>query len=64
MFYNNPSETLIDIDDNNSYWMSEAGILDLFFFIGKEYKIILNQYHSVVGFTPIPPLFSLGYHQV
>lgn len=44
--------------------MSEAGVLDLFLFTGKEYKTILRQYHSVVGFTPIPPLFSLGYHQV
>ena len=32
-------------------------------FLGPDSKAIFKQYGELTGFTPIPPLFSIGYHQ-
>lgn len=70
IFWNNPSETYIDIDKSNpegeteSYWMSEAGVIDLFIFPGTDLDKIYNQYTDITGKPILPPLFSLAYHQV
>ena len=66
-FWNNPSETFIYLKTNNdgkqTIFVSEGGIFD-FSFLGdlniENYYKILHQY---IGKTPIPPMFSLGYHQ-
>ncbi len=43
--------------------MSESGIIDLFLFSGPTPTAILTAFSSLVGFTNLPPYFSLGYHQ-
>lgn len=67
-FWMNPTETFVDISktENNkveSFWMSEAGIIDMFIFPGPNYESIYSSYHKITSYAPIPPLFSLGYHQ-
>ncbi len=47
----------------SSQWVSESGIIDLFFFLGPEPKDVTRQYAAMTGTTQMPQLFSLGYHQ-
>ena len=35
-------------------WMSEAGIVDAFFFIGLKPKDMVGQYTSVIGMPAMP----------
>ncbi|MBA0831473.1 hypothetical protein Goarm_015939 [Gossypium armourianum] len=47
----------------DTFWMSEAGIVDTFFFVGPGPKDVVKQYVSVTGLPAMPQLFSTGYHQ-
>lgn len=47
----------------DTFWMSEAGIVDTFFFVGPGPKDVVRQYTSVTGTPAMPQLFSVGYHQ-
>jgi alpha-glucosidase len=42
---------------------AEAGPLDYYFFYGPEPKQVLDSYTRLVGRTPLPPRFTLGYQQ-
>lgn len=46
-----------------THWMSEAGVLDVFVFLGPTSKDVLRQYTALTGTAMLPQLFSLGYHQ-
>ena len=75
----NPTETFVDISRNTSpggwfsaekkanattaYWMSESGVIDIMLLPGPNPKAVFGQYAKLTGSTPLPPLFSLGYHQ-
>ncbi|VEU43012.1 unnamed protein product [Pseudo-nitzschia multistriata] len=68
VFWFNPTETFVDINDDESgsktsHWMSESGIIDVFFIPGPTPKDLYRQYAKLTGFTPLPPIFGLGYHQ-
>lgn len=70
LFWNNPSESWIDVYDHGSFdegrmahFISESGIIDVLFFTGPQVADILSQYYRVTGKPFMPPLFSLGYHQ-
>lgn len=47
----------------DTLWMSEAGIVDAFFFVGPGPKDVVRQYTSVTGTPSMPPLFAIAYHQ-
>lgn len=47
----------------DSLWMSEAGIVDAFFFVGPKPKDVVRQYTSVTGMPALPQLFATAYHQ-
>ncbi|XP_054807116.1 probable glucan 1,3-alpha-glucosidase [Prosopis cineraria] len=47
----------------DTFWMSEAGIVDAFFFTGPEPKDVMRQYITVTGAPAMPQLFSTAYHQ-
>ncbi|KAF9609788.1 hypothetical protein IFM89_018236 [Coptis chinensis] len=47
----------------DTHWMSEAGIVDAFFFIGPGPKDVVRQYTSVTGKPSMPPHFATAYHQ-
>eukprot|EP00045_Choanoeca_perplexa_P014658 m.174061 g.174061 ORF g.174061 m.174061 type:complete len:906 (+) comp16750_c0_seq2:34-2751(+) len=55
-----PTEEQPQVD---THWMAESGIIDLFVFLGPSPKEVFNQYALVTGFSPLPPLFSIAYHQ-
>ncbi|GER41265.1 alpha-glucosidase [Striga asiatica] len=47
----------------DTLWMSEAGVVDAFFFIGPGPKDVIRQYTSVTGTSALPQLFATAYHQ-
>lgn len=47
----------------DTHWISESGIVDTFIMLGKSPKQVSSQYAKLTGVTPLPPFFSLGYHQ-
>jgi alpha 1,3-glucosidase len=74
-FWNNPSETWVDVveaaDENGrcAVFTSESGVIDLFLVVAdptKETtmsKQVLTRYAEITGFPTMPPQFALGYHQ-
>uniref|UniRef100_A0A164X3E7 Glucosidase II subunit alpha n=1 Tax=Daucus carota subsp. sativus TaxID=79200 RepID=A0A164X3E7_DAUCS len=47
----------------DTFWMSEAGVVDAFFFVGPGPKDVIRQYTSVTGTSALPQLFATAYHQ-
>lgn len=47
----------------DTMWMSEAGVVDAFFFVGPKPKDVVTQYTSVTGRSAMPQQFATGYHQ-
>lgn len=42
---------------------SDGGELDYYFFYGPDPKRVLQDFTTLLGRTPLPPLFALGYQQ-
>ncbi|CAB9497954.1 Neutral alpha-glucosidase C (Fragment) [Seminavis robusta] len=69
VFWFNPTETFVDIMDadgdqsTTSHWMSESGVMDIFLMPGPNPSHLYRQYSKLTGTMPLPPMFSLGYHQ-
>ena len=42
---------------------AEGGALDYYFIYGPEPKKVIERYTALTGHMPLPPLWSLGYHQ-
>ena len=40
----------------NTHWVSEAGIIDVFFLLGPSPQNIFRQYAALTGSTPLPPV--------
>ena len=73
----NAAETWIDVikqkentlsfstnkESTQTHWMSESGILDLFVFLGPNASWLYKNYGELTGYTPLPPMFSIAYHQ-
>ncbi|KAL2347195.1 hypothetical protein Fmac_001195 [Flemingia macrophylla] len=59
------TDSLIALPSNriDTFWMSEAGVVDAFFFVGPSPKDVLRQYTAVTGTPAMPQLFSVAYHQ-
>ena len=66
-YWNNPSETFISIKTNNDgkqlIFLSEGGIFDFSFFGSLNIKHYYKTMKEYIGETPIPNIFSIGYHQ-
>lgn len=77
-FWFNPTETFVDIEDDpqlgggqgiegggatKAHFISESGIIDLFLLPGPDPATMYAQYARLTGRMPLPPMFSLGYHQ-
>lgn len=69
IFWFNPTETFVDVEIQNqgtstkTHWISESGVFDLFLLPGPNPELLYNQYAHLTGRSPLPPMFSLGYHQ-
>ncbi|CAH7675916.1 glycosyl hydrolases family 31-domain-containing protein [Phakopsora pachyrhizi] len=72
VFWLNSAETWVEAHGRDqgpsdttttTHWISEAGIMDLFIFLGPTSKEIFSSFATLVGMNTIPPLFSIAYHQ-
>ena len=64
VFWHNSADTFVDIHNNKTvHFMSEAGIIDVFVFMGPGVSRVFSQYTFVTGVAKLPPIYSLGYHQ-
>ncbi|KAK6462915.1 glucosidase II [Scheffersomyces coipomensis] len=69
LFWINSADTFINVDkttnqkDSSTHWISENGIVDFIITIDKTPADINRNYGLITGYTQLPPLFSLGYHQ-
>ena len=61
--HKNPLSFSTKAASSRTHWISESGILDLLVFLGPDSTTIFKQYGELTGTTPLPPLFSIGYHQ-
>ncbi|PKR85448.1 glycoside hydrolase family 31 protein [Heyndrickxia camelliae] len=65
IFFDNTYKTVFDMkseQDTYSFW-AEGGQIDYFVLAGPSPKDVLEQYTSLTGRMPLPPKWSLGYHQ-
>ena len=49
--------------DTQTHWFSEAGLLDVFVFLGPTPRDIVHAYSDLTGYTQLPPQFAIAYHQ-
>lgn len=66
IFYHNSFPGTINFGAGNVRFMSishEGGDADYFFFHDNDPSGIIKAYTSVTGRSPLPPLWSLGFHQ-
>ncbi len=66
VFLDNTYRTWFDLGktSRDSYsFGADGGELDYYFFYGPRPKRVLEDFTALVGRTPLPPLFSLGYQQ-
>ncbi|KAK9460282.1 glycosyl hydrolases family 31-domain-containing protein [Lipomyces oligophaga] len=76
VFWSNGADTWIDIVKTTpaessfgikrsiqTHWMSESGILDVYVMLGPDSPSLYRQYGALTGYTALPPIYSLGYHQ-
>lgn len=46
-----------------THWVSETGLVDVFFLLGPSVAEVMAQNAKLQGVTPLPPIYSLGFHQ-
>jgi alpha-glucosidase len=66
VFFDNTYRSSFDFGkESNDYYSfgAEGGELNYYFFAGPEPKTVLSEYTAMIGRTPLPPLWSLGYQQ-
>ncbi|EPS71756.1 alpha-glucosidase, partial [Genlisea aurea] len=65
--WNNEWESVLKLPSDrkriDTLWMSEAGVMDAFFFVGPDPKDVVRQYTSVTGSPAMPQFFATAYHQ-
>jgi alpha-glucosidase len=66
IFYNNSFKSEFNFGASNTLFSSVAfsgGELDYFFIYDESIEKILEHYSALTGRMPMPPMWSLGYHQ-
>jgi len=66
IFLDNTWRTSFDVGRERAHRMtfgSEGGDLDYYFINGPHPKQVIERYTNLTGHMPLPPLWSLGYHQ-
>src|SRR5256714_989453 len=66
VFFDNTYRSSFDFGKESPDYFSfgaEGGELNYYFFAGPEPKKVVEEYTALVGRSPLPPLWSLGYQQ-
>lgn len=65
-FLHNTFHTYFDVGATDSQSLSisaDGGDLDLFFILGDSPQKVSQNYSKITGSMPLPPMWTLGYHQ-
>jgi alpha 1,3-glucosidase len=52
-----------EVPEVSTQFISESGTIDLFLLLGPKPKDVFRQYSALTGVYPLPPIFSVAYHQ-
>lgn len=52
-----------EVDSVKTHWMSEAGVIDVILMVKSTPSDINRAYGQITGYSSLPNVFSLGYHQ-
>lgn len=52
-----------DTKSRLTHWMSETGLVDVYFMLGPKPNDVMNQIGKITGTSPLPPIYSIGHHQ-
>lgn len=66
IFFDNTYKSYFDMgkeQEDYYYFGADAGNLDYYFIAGDDMKQVVAGYTYLTGTTPLPQLFTLGYHQ-
>jgi alpha-glucosidase len=66
VFFDNTYRSSFDFGRESPDYLSfgaEGGELNYYFFAGPDPKRVIEEYTALVGRSPLPPLWSLGYQQ-
>ncbi|MCX7903585.1 MAG: glycoside hydrolase family 31 protein [Caloramator sp.] len=66
IFFDNTFKTYFDMGKENRnyyYFAADDGNLDYYFIYGPKVKDVIEGYTYLTGKTPLPQLWTLGYHQ-
>ncbi|GAA0348664.1 glycoside hydrolase family 31 protein [Bacillus horti] len=65
LYFDNTWRTAFDMKNDPEYYSfaSAGGQIDYYVFVGPAIKEVITQYTTLTGRAPIPPKWSLGYHQ-
>jgi alpha-glucosidase len=66
IFFDNTYRSSFDLGAESPDYYSfgaEGGELNYYFFYGPDPKTVLGRFTELVGRTPLPPKWALGYHQ-
>ena len=66
VFFDNTYRTSFDFGKESRDYFSfgaEGGELNYYFFAGPDPKKVLEEFTALIGRSPLPPLWSLGYQQ-
>ncbi len=66
IYFDNSYRSYFDLgsegQDYYSFW-ADGGKMDYYFFNGPSIKDVISRYSKITGKMPLPPKWSLGYHQ-
>jgi alpha-glucosidase len=66
IFFDNTYRSTFDfgVEDLHRYaFGADGGEMNYYFFWGPDPKTVLSRYTELVGRTPLPPMWAIGYHQ-
>eukprot|EP00935_MAST-01C_sp_MAST-1C-sp1_P001443 g1443.t1 len=63
VFLLNSNAMDVSFDGSSLLFQIMGGIIDLYVFAGPSPLEVVQQYHSLVGFSRLPPYWALGLHQ-
>ncbi|MGC4000626.1 MAG: glycoside hydrolase family 31 protein [Anaeromyxobacter sp.] len=66
LFLDNPARSFVDVGEADPAlltWELDRGAVDLYLIAGPDPRKVVQAYTALVGRQPLPPLWSLGYHQ-
>ena len=66
LFFDNPAVPYFDMDSQNTgvlQFGANAGELNYYVMVGPEPWRVANTYRRLIGFAPLPPSWTMGYHQ-